>query len=83
MNTDQQNDEQKLKDQATALQAELDALTTDMKQTLPVTQSLAEKAEGELSAELVAFKKDVNHMDKELTEAEKDAQKHMNIVDEI
>ncbi len=85
MNTQQPSDdsEQKLNDEAAALQAELDTLTADMSATLPAAQKHAEETEVGLKADIDQLSKEVRDMDKELTAAEKDAKKHMNIVDEF
>ncbi len=85
MTTQQSSDDanQKLRDEAATLQAELDALAADINGTLPAMQKHAEEAEASLTADIEALDKEVKAMDKELTAAEKDAQKHMNIVDDI
>ncbi len=84
MNTQQPSGDadQKLRDDAAAMQAELNSLIADMNATLPAMQKHAEDAEAGLLADAEALRKEVKAMDKELTAAEQDAQRHMNIVDE-
>lgn len=84
MNTQQPSGDadQKLRDDAVAMQAELNSLIADMNATLPAMQKHAEDTEAGLLADSEALRKEVKAMDKELTAAEQDAQRHMNIVDE-
>jgi vancomycin resistance protein YoaR len=69
--------------EADALLAELDALSDEMNEDLHLREKHAALTEKRIESDAAALAKDVEHMDKELTAAEKDAQKHMDIVDEV